>query len=59
MAPTKVLSFDEKRERLMELFTVTAKFFTLKELEKIAPNRKGLVDDNMVNTDKSRVQTVF
>lgn len=55
----------------MELFTQTADFFTLKELEKIAPKRKGivsqsvkevlqsLVDDNMVNTDKCGVQTVF
>ncbi|CAN8070400.1 unnamed protein product [Agarophyton chilense] len=71
MAPRKGLSFDEKRERLMELFTETAEFFTLKELEKIAPKRKGivsqsvkevlqsLVDDNMVNTDKCGVQTVF
>ncbi|KAI0564897.1 Meiotic nuclear division protein [Gracilaria domingensis] len=71
MAPRKGLSFDEKRDRLMDLFAETAEFFTLKELEKIAPKRKGivsqsvkevlqsLVDDNMVNTDKCGVQTVF
>lgn len=71
MAPRKGLSFDEKRDRLMELFAQTADFFTLKELEKIAPKRKGivsqsvkevlqsLVDDNLVNTDKCGVQTVF
>lgn len=42
MGPKKGLSFDEKRERLLELFTETAEFYTLKELEKLAFKRKGI-----------------
>lgn len=42
MAPRKGLSFEEKRQRLQQLFTETADFFTLKELEKIASKRKGI-----------------
>lgn len=71
MSKRKGLSFDEKREKLLELFAETSEFFTLKELEKIAPKRKGitaqtvkevlqsLVDDDAVNSDKCGVQTVF
>lgn len=42
MAPKKGLSFDEKRDRLLDLFTETAEFYTLKELEKLAFKRKGI-----------------
>ncbi|KAA8499187.1 Meiotic nuclear division protein 1-like [Porphyridium purpureum] len=71
MSKRKALSFDEKREKMLEIFTETSEFFTLKELEKIAPKRKGivsqtvkevlqsLVDDDMVSSDKCGVQTVF
>eukprot|EP00171_Calliarthron_tuberculosum_P008255 IDg8255t1 len=72
MAPRKGLSFDEKRERLQQIFTESAQFYTLKELEKIAPKKKdwfvdnsvkevlqSLVDDDLVNTDKCGNQTVY
>jgi DNA-binding transcriptional regulator GbsR (MarR family) len=70
-AKRKGLSFDEKRSRLLQLFSETSDFFTLKELEKIAPKSKGiisqsvkdvlqsLVDDDLVSTDKCGVQTVY
>lgn len=56
---------------MVELLQEAAEFFTLKELEKIAPKRKGivfqsvkevlqsLVDDGLVSSDKCGVQTVF
>ncbi|KAF6000933.1 Meiotic nuclear division protein 1 [Cyanidiococcus yangmingshanensis] len=73
MASTKRkgLSFDEKRSRLLELFSESSDFYTLKELEKVAPKAKGiisqsvkdvlqsLVDDDLVNTDKCGVQTIY
>ncbi|GAB0493485.1 hypothetical protein MMPV_004768 [Pyropia vietnamensis] len=71
MAKRKGLSLEEKREKMVELLHETAEFFTLKELEKIAPKRKGivfqsvkevlqsLVDDGIVSSDKCGVQTVF
>lgn len=71
MSKRKGLSLEEKREKMVELLQEAAEFFTLKELEKIAPKRKGivfqsvkevlqsLVDDGMVSSDKCGVQTVF
>ena len=38
----KGLSFEEKRNRMMELFFERKEFFHLKELEKIAPKSKGI-----------------
>lgn len=71
MSKRKGLSLEEKRDKMVELLQEAAEFFTLKELEKIAPKRKGivfqsvkevlqsLVDDGMVSSDKCGVQTVF
>jgi len=56
---------------MLEIFTESSDFFTLKELEKIAPKKKGIIsqsvkevvqslaDDDMVFSDKCGVQTVF
>ncbi|KAH0564692.1 meiotic nuclear division protein 1 homolog [Cotesia glomerata] len=61
---TKRVSLDEKRSRMLQLFYEKREFFTLKELEKIAPKEKGivvqsvkdivqaLVDDGIVQSDK-------
>ncbi|KLT43426.1 meiotic nuclear division protein 1 [Cutaneotrichosporon oleaginosum] len=58
------LSREEKRTRLVDLFHESAEFFTLKELEKVAPKQKGivqqsvkeildeLVSDGLVSADK-------
>lgn len=60
----KPLSIEEKRKRMIELFHESKEFWQLKELEKIAPKSKGiveksvkevidcLVDDGCVNTEK-------
>ncbi|RUP50982.1 meiotic nuclear division protein 1 [Jimgerdemannia flammicorona] len=67
----KGLSTAEKRKRLEGLFHETKEFFQLKELEKIAPKKKGivtqsvkevlqsLVDDNLVTTDKIGTSNYF
>lgn len=64
MSRRKGLSLEEKRTKMMEIFFEEKDFFQLKELEKIAPKKKGiitqsvkdvvqsLVDDCMVDTDK-------
>eukprot|EP00186_Timspurckia_oligopyrenoides_P001901 CAMPEP_0182447140 /NCGR_PEP_ID=MMETSP1172-20130603/11968_1 /TAXON_ID=708627 /ORGANISM="Timspurckia oligopyrenoides, Strain CCMP3278" /LENGTH=192 /DNA_ID=CAMNT_0024643457 /DNA_START=55 /DNA_END=633 /DNA_ORIENTATION=- len=56
---------------MVEILTESSSFFTLKELEKIAPKKKGiifqsvkevvqsLVDDDLIGTDKCGVQTVY
>lgn len=36
------LSFEEKRNRMMEIFFEKKEFFHLKELEKLAPKLKGI-----------------
>ncbi|KAJ3110568.1 Meiotic nuclear division protein 1, partial [Nowakowskiella sp. JEL0407] len=58
------LNIDEKRKRLTEIFHETKDFFLLKDLEKIAPKSKGIVEksvkevleslvaDNIVNSEK-------
>jgi len=55
---------EDKRKRMLEIFYESKSFFNLKELEKIAPKEKGivqqsvkdviqlLVDDGYVDTDK-------
>jgi len=42
MSKKKGLSFDDKRTRMLEIFTDSKTFFTLKELEKVAPKQKGI-----------------
>ncbi|EME26811.1 Meiotic nuclear division protein 1 [Galdieria sulphuraria] len=71
MSKKKGLSFDDKRTRMLEIFTESKTFFTLKELEKVAPKQKGivlpsvkevlqsLVDDDVVSSDKCGTQTVY
>eukprot|EP00871_Galdieria_phlegrea_P002884 jgi/Galph1/3597/GphlegSOOS_G2308.1 len=71
MSKKKGLSFEEKRSRMLEIFTNSKTFFTLKELEKVAPKQKGivlpsvkevlqsLVDDDIVSVDKCGTQTVY
>ncbi|WVF65996.1 hypothetical protein IAT40_000734 [Kwoniella sp. CBS 6097] len=58
------LSMDEKKTKMLEIFHETASFYSLKELEKIAPKTKGivvqsvkevlddLVSDSLVQMDK-------
>ncbi|GMK59870.1 hypothetical protein CspeluHIS016_0900870 [Cutaneotrichosporon spelunceum] len=41
------LSREEKRIRLVEIFHESAEFYTLKELEKIAPKQKGIVQQSV------------
>lgn len=71
MSKKRGLSLEEKRKGMMEIFHETKDFFTLKELEKIAPKEKGivqgtvkdvlqsLVDDNMVDSDKIGTSVYF
>ncbi|PAV83285.1 hypothetical protein WR25_01402 [Diploscapter pachys] len=61
----KGLSLDEKKSKMLELFYESKEFFQMKELEKIAPEQKGviarsvknvvqsLVDDGLVECEKS------
>ncbi|KAK4021967.1 hypothetical protein OUZ56_007454 [Daphnia magna] len=65
------LSLEDKRKGMMEIFYEKKDFFQLKELEKIAPKEKGivqgtvkdvlqsLVDDGMVDTDKIGTSVYF
>ncbi|CAK9785359.1 unnamed protein product [Cutaneotrichosporon oleaginosum] len=65
------LSREEKRTRLVDLFHESAEFFTLKELEKVAPKQKGivqqsvkeildeLVSDGLVSADKIGTSNYF
>eukprot|EP00727_Mastigamoeba_balamuthi_P008383 m51a1_g4167 hypothetical protein (205) ;mRNA; f:297195-298236 len=67
----KGLSFEEKRQRLKQLFLETKGVYTLKELEKVASKEKGivsktveevlksLVDDGEVMTDKVGTSNYF
>ncbi|CAG8736134.1 23926_t:CDS:2 [Gigaspora margarita] len=68
---TKKLSAAEKRKRLEALFHETKTFYQLKELERLAPKRKGivaqsvkdvlqdLVNDNLVSQDKIGTSNYF
>lgn len=65
------VSLDEKRVRMLQIFYEKREFFTLKEIEKIAPKEKGivvqsvkdilqsLVDDDLVRAEKIGTSTYF
>ncbi|XP_017882579.1 meiotic nuclear division protein 1 homolog [Ceratina calcarata] len=65
------VTLDEKRTRLLHLFYEKREFFSLKELETIAPKEKGivaqsvkdvlqmLVDDGLVRSEKIGTSTYF
>ncbi|XP_071566778.1 meiotic nuclear division protein 1 homolog [Temnothorax nylanderi] len=71
MSKRKGVSLDEKRMRMLQIFYDKKEFFTLKELEKIAPKEKnivvqavkdvlqGLVDDGLVRSEKIGTSTYF
>lgn len=71
MSKKRGLSLEDKRKGMMEIFYEKKDFFQLKELEKIAPKEKGivqgtvkdvvqsLVDDGMVDTDKIGTSVYF
>ncbi|XP_054267552.1 meiotic nuclear division protein 1 homolog [Macrosteles quadrilineatus] len=71
MSKRKGVSAEEKRTRMLQLFYEKKEFFSLKELEKIAPKEKGiiaqsvkdvvqsLVDDGLVDTDKIGTSIYF
>ncbi|XP_032875693.1 meiotic nuclear division protein 1 homolog isoform X1 [Amblyraja radiata] len=71
MSKKKGLSFEEKRNRMMEIFFETKDVFQLKDLEKIAPKEKGitlmsvkevlqsLVDDALVDSDRIGTSNYF
>eukprot|EP00002_Diphylleia_rotans_P009491 TRINITY_DN1979_c0_g1_i2.p1 TRINITY_DN1979_c0_g1~~TRINITY_DN1979_c0_g1_i2.p1 ORF type:complete len:129 (-),score=37.02 TRINITY_DN1979_c0_g1_i2:149-535(-) len=71
MSKRKGLSFDEKRERLLEIFYEKQEVFTLKELEKLGPKLKGIIeqtvkdvlqslqDDSLVEFDKIGISNYF
>ncbi|XP_025090533.1 meiotic nuclear division protein 1 homolog isoform X1 [Pomacea canaliculata] len=71
MSKKKGLSFDEKRDRMIELFFEKKDFFQLKDLEKMAPKEKGitaqtvkevlqsLVNDGLVDSEKIGTSIYF
>ncbi|XP_033338306.1 meiotic nuclear division protein 1 homolog [Megalopta genalis] len=71
MSKRKGVSLDEKRARMLQIFYEKREFFTLKELEKIAPKEKGivtqsvkdiveaLVDDGLVRSEKIGTSVYF
>lgn len=71
MSKKRGLSLEDKRKGMMEIFYEKKDFFQLKELEKIAPKEKGivqgsvkdvvqsLVDDGMIDTDKIGTSVYF
>ncbi|TGZ53723.1 hypothetical protein DBV15_06458 [Temnothorax longispinosus] len=71
MSKRKGVSLDEKRMRMLQIFYDKKEFFTLKELEKIAPKEKnivvqavkdvlqGLVDDGLVRSEKIGTSIYF
>lgn len=71
MSKKRGLSLEDKRKGMMEIFYESKDFFQLKELEKIAPKEKGivqgsvkdvvqsLVDDGMIDTDKIGTSVYF
>ncbi|XP_066589032.1 meiotic nuclear division protein 1 homolog [Prorops nasuta] len=71
MSKRKGVSLDEKRARMLQIFYEKKEFFQLKDLEKIAPKEKGivqqsvkdvlmaLVDDGLVRTDKIGTSAYF
>lgn len=71
MSKRKGVSRDEKRMRMLQIFYEKKEFFTLKEIESIAPKEKGivvqavkdilqaLVDDDLVRTEKIGTSTYY
>ena len=71
MSKRKGISLDEKRARMLQIFYEKKEFYTLKELEKIAPKEKGiivqsvkdvlqtLVDDGLVRSEKIGTSVYF
>ncbi|KDR18233.1 meiotic nuclear division protein 1 homolog [Zootermopsis nevadensis] len=71
MSKQKGVSAEEKRKRMLQIFHEKKEFFQLKELEKIAPKEKGiveqsvkdvvqsLVDDGLVDSDKIGTSVYF
>ncbi|XP_011705594.1 PREDICTED: meiotic nuclear division protein 1 homolog [Wasmannia auropunctata] len=71
MSKKKGVSLDEKRMRMLQIFYEKKEFFTLKDLEKIAPKEKNiviqsvkdvlqaLVDDGLVRSEKIGTSTYF
>nr|XP_034186728.1 meiotic nuclear division protein 1 homolog [Osmia lignaria] len=71
MSKRKGISLDEKRARMLQIFYEKKEFYTLKELEKIAPKEKGiivqsvkdvlqtLVDDGLVRSEKIGTTVYF
>ncbi|KAI9324408.1 GAJ protein [Zopfochytrium polystomum] len=46
-ARKKGLSVDEKKKKMLEIFHESMDFFTLKDIEKIAPKQKGIVQNTV------------
>jgi seryl-tRNA synthetase len=71
MSKKKGLSMEEKCKKVLELFSESEDVFQLKEIEKMAPSKKGvisqsvkdcitqLVADNLLETDKIGSSTYF
>lgn len=71
MSKKKALSADEKRTKMLEIFHETQDVFQLKDLEKIAPKEKGVVqqsvkgvvlelaDDGLIDSEKIGTSTYY
>lgn len=71
MSKKKGLSFEEKRDRMLEVFYNHKDVFQLKDLEKICPKEKGIIaqsvkevltslcDDGLVDTEKVGTSVYF
>ncbi|VDK79664.1 unnamed protein product [Cylicostephanus goldi] len=51
----KGLSLEEKRAKMLELFYETQEFYQMKELEKIAPKKKGIIAQSVKEVTQSLV----
>ncbi|RCN27795.1 hypothetical protein ANCCAN_26467, partial [Ancylostoma caninum] len=54
-ARKKGLSLEEKRAKMLELFYESKEFFQMKELEKIAPKKKGVISQSVKEVTQSLV----
>eukprot|EP00842_Homolaphlyctis_polyrhiza_P001291 jgi/Hompol1/2162/HPOL_002196-RA len=54
---TKPLLMEEKRKRMTALFHESRDFFNMKELEKIAPRSKGIIEKSVKEVADGLVQT--
>jgi len=71
MSKKKGLSFEEKRDRMLEIFYTYKDVYQLKDLERICPKEKGIIsqsvkevltslcDDGMVDTEKVGTSVYF